>query len=569
MGWFQNLERGVESFFGVRQRQATGALKGGPSPEEPAPATAPEASAPATRLLRDQSQVNGSQRLSTLALTTAAPTESPTIAGLQNQIRQLLGPGVQFTATGGSQWSVQDLQGLLKAAQALPASARPALANTTFIREPVAPDGSCDVAQTDFCGNERLGGPLTISFTDAASKSGQIEDVAVHEFGHAAIGGGRFNPDAIREFGKLSHFVESNGQMVDGHDQSGLESTVDPGAKPLNTTNFVQDVGTNLAEGSAEEDFAESFRNYVLHPDALMAAAPDKFLYLNAQYGKYPASQVQTLAANNKVDLPVVMAELRGSDLRPETLAKIGQTQGLTSAGTSGTAAGNMIAAVTANLSNATFLQQFRSGNAQQALGPAIWGRLSKSEQSLLAQPAYASKLVATVQANSAAPKDDVTDGDVQGMREFASLLVQPPSDAEKIAMFFDPGERFKYVEGLIHNPQVWNNLDPSFKALIDSPKGQDTVRYICNNQNFDKLAGQLWGGVKMFGLFNVGPTQDPKVISNFKANISRIGPAEVQTAEDLAKSDNHKNLDTLSRGLLNLGQALDTANAASQNMAF
>ncbi len=585
MSWFSRFEHRVENFFHPdRMQNLRSRMEHHP---EPAPVSQQVAS-PTTKLVSDSSTVSGSQRLSALAVdheppplgwtasiastavaTAAPPPSGPTVGGLESQIKQILGPGVSFSSTGGSQWSVKDLQGLLSAIQAVPPSVRSNLGNTTFTREPSAPDGSGDVAQTNFGGNEQVGGPLTISFTNAASTSGQFEDIAVHEFGNVAIGGGRFDPDAVREFGKLSHFTNADGTIADGHDSSGLESVT--GTKPLNTTNFVQDAATSLAQGSPEEDYAESFRSYVLHPDDLMKAAPDKFLYLNAQFGKYTPSQVQTMAANDGVDLPMTMAELRNSDLRPDTLNKIGQTQGLSNSGAAGSAAGNVVSTVMANLGNASFVSQFTSGNAQQALGPTLWGQLSQSEQSLLSQPAYASKLLATVKANQAAPADDVTDSDVTAMKNFVNLLMQQPSGWDKAKMFLSSGERSQYIENLIHNPSVWNNLDPSIKNLLNSSKGQDVINTLANNQGITNMMGKIWGGIdiKIFGFTvgHIGPYQDPQTISNMQSNASRIGPAEVEAMNNLIKSDNPQHLDTLANALSNLGQGVDTANAGSANL--
>ncbi len=584
MSWFSRFEHRVENFFHPdRSRHLAARAKHEPAPEQ----ASQQVASPTTKLVSDTSTVSGSQRLSALAFepeavraafkssvaTAAPPSSGPTVPALEGQIQQLLGPGVSFSATGGSQWSVQDLQGLLTAVQALPASARPALANTTFNREPVASDGSSNIAQTNFGGNEQVGGPLTISFTDKASKTGDLADVAAHEFGHAADGGGRFDPNMIREFGKLSHFVKnSDGTMQDGYNNSGMEVATDRGGdKPLNTTNFVQDAGTQMAQTSAAEDYAESFRNYLLHPDDLMKAAPDKFLYLNAQFGKYTPSQVQTMAASDGVDLPMVMAEMRNSDLRPETLAKISQTQGLGNSGSAGSAAGNVVSTVMANLGNSSFVSQFANGNAQQALGPTLWGQLSQSEQSLLSQPAYASKLLATVKANQAAPAEDVSSGDVTAMTNFANLLMQQPSGWDKIKMFASQDERAQYLEGLIHNPSVWDNLDPSLQKLLNSPKGQDVVNTLASNPDITNLAGKLWGGIdiKIFGFTvgHLGPEQDPTTIANMRGNISRIGPAQLELVKSLINSDNHSDLDQLAKGVANLGNAMDMQAGANNCM--
>lgn len=66
----------------------------------------------------------------------------------------------------------------------------------------------------------------------------------------------------------------------------------------------------NGAPLDPREDFGEAFMNYMAAPRELLQASPEKFLFLDAQAGKYSPAQVKQMAAEAGVDLTQVVTGL-------------------------------------------------------------------------------------------------------------------------------------------------------------------------------------------------------------------------------------------------------------------
>lgn len=134
----------------------------------------------------------------------------------------------------------------------------------------------------------------------------RVEEIMTHEMGHHFQLGLKNESYYISEFSKLSNWRETaNNNIADGY-VSGVYSTEDL----LDVYNVLasdgqQDQGryraalspdqrsqrfvSNYAATDPMEDFAESYKTFVLEPAKLMKASPEKFFFINA----LPAIQAQ------------------------------------------------------------------------------------------------------------------------------------------------------------------------------------------------------------------------------------------------------------------------------------
>jgi hypothetical protein len=436
---------------------------------------------------------------------------------------------ILFKESGGASWSAAELAELKRVIDAMSPADRAALANTTFERTRSRPpvNGETEYGETDFT----KAGP-TIYITDKAAgldetgkpvKASVVGDVAAHEIGHVVMGNGRWDSNAVREWGKLSHWVRQGPPetLVNGYDDymSTVNLEANDGAK--DPSNFVSD----YARTAAAEDFAESYRMYLGKPGELLAKAPDKFLYINAQSGKYGSAELKKMAAEQGVDLPFAMAELARTGLRGVTVDNIAKANGL-EIPAQGSGAGDAIELIQEKSTDAAFAAQLKA-DPQAALGPELWNKLSASEQALLKKPEYVQSLLSATAANKTAPKDKITDGDVKGWKKFLTdLLVDPIPQAE----LGNDDLVFGQLIRRLHEPKVWNNLSPEFKQLLDSPKGQQFLRQMADDDNFldfSKLAYKTEVGI-------LGEQQvlKQKQFANLLAHIQRLGPADVDALQ-------------------------------------
>lgn len=543
------------------------------TPPKAAPATASKTAPLAAPPAGDTSTVRAS---SYLAMSAAPPAVAPAAApagrpdasstdpiavkAVLDQVSALI-PGARFTDDGKTKWTVGDAQGLLTVAQGMSAQDRALLRNANIQRVATIPpkpghEGRDNYGDMAFQAVEP-GGPMTIRLADVASRSGVQKEVFAHEIGHAAMGGGRWDANMLREYSKLSNWVRPDGSLFNGYDKAHNPVNFEPGVVAKNPGTIVSDYGTE----DPSEDFAEAYRVFTLNPDELMAKAPDKFLFLNAQSGRFSPAEVQAKAAAAGVDLPLTMATLRQSTLRPETLDKIGTVNGLAQAGTTGSGPGDAIAAIHAKAGDPAFIAQLKK-DPRAALGDDTWNRLSSAEQKLLGNDAYIDRLAKAAASNKAAPKDAISSGDVAALKDFYNWIISnPPDNATKLSMSDEkvlgfpvykfgatPGKspeqaRFDYFNKMLRQPQFWNRLSPEAKALMDSPNGQKGINMLANDQSMKEATKALWGGIKVkipfFGTHYIGGNPDKKVIDHARKAVDRMGAAEVQAWHEMIKNPN------------------------------
>ncbi|MBM3268151.1 MAG: hypothetical protein FJZ01_10935 [Candidatus Sericytochromatia bacterium] len=173
----------------------------------------------------------------------------------------------------------------------------------------------------------------SVILTDTGSNLLVSNRIWAHEIGHQLqLSDGRWNPERIREFSKLSGWTETyesgKSEVFDGIDDRNGRILMfnEKIIKPTRKDNFV----SKYAATAPGEDFAESYSSYLLNPGLLLQKAPEKFLFINAESKKYTQEQVRELATKAKIDLDGVATDLVGkADLKQETLTAIVTTHGL------------------------------------------------------------------------------------------------------------------------------------------------------------------------------------------------------------------------------------------------
>lgn len=315
---------------------------------------------------------------------------------LIDEIHKLVPGGVYLTAGKDASWSIRDLTNLYNILHAMPPGDRQALGGVTFIRahHAQAADGASEAVRKQYgkdaaglleelgAGGEshaveqedgrpgffgRLASGIKSGFVHAvealegflhirilSDKTREAYDgrpqrsiiltdtgsnllvsgrIWAHEIGHQLqLSDGRWNPERIREFSKLSGWTETypvgRSEIYDGiDDRTGRRMIFnDKIVKATRTDNFV----SKYAATDPVEDFAESYSSYLLNPGLLLQRAPEKFLFINAESKKYSTEQVLDLARKANVDLGrVATALVKEGALKQETLNKILATHDL------------------------------------------------------------------------------------------------------------------------------------------------------------------------------------------------------------------------------------------------
>lgn len=153
----------------------------------------------------------------------------------------------------------------------------------------------------------------------------RTEEVLIHEMGHHIQLGLNNEGHYVREFAKLSGWLDtddnqtadgyiqgvySGEQMQDMYDVIASGGQVDagnyihqPACADCRETGFV----TRYAKTDPMEDFAESYKTYVLQPEKLLEVAPQKFLFLNAM----PAIQQRRLGAGKQEKMHYPATQIR------------------------------------------------------------------------------------------------------------------------------------------------------------------------------------------------------------------------------------------------------------------
>lgn len=126
----------------------------------------------------------------------------------------------------------------------------------------------------------------------------RAEEVILHETGHHFQLGLNNEQHYIAEFGKLSNWRESSGKAADGYTHGKFapeelmdvynilasDGQVDAGhySIGLSPQERSQSFVSTYAATDPMEDFAESYKAFVLEPEKLMARSPRKFFFINA-----------------------------------------------------------------------------------------------------------------------------------------------------------------------------------------------------------------------------------------------------------------------------------------------
>ncbi|MBM3275254.1 MAG: hypothetical protein FJZ00_08875 [Candidatus Sericytochromatia bacterium] len=497
---------------------------------------------------------------------TASSTNPADVKVVTDKIKALAGSqNIQFVDDGKTKWSVADAKAIYAVVQKMSPTDRSYLKNATFSREQTLPteNGKPNYGQLKFGAVEK-GGPFTVRLGDIASKDGVIADVAAHELGHAMMGGGRWDGSELREFSKLSHWERPDGTLFNGYDSAYTPINVEPGLTPKQASNMVPchhgDHQTCYAATSPAEDYAESYRAYVQDPNLLMKTAPEKFLYLNANSKAYTPAQVAQFATANGKDLAFEMAELKRSNMRPETSAKIEQANGVAGLGNPGSGAGDLIALVQGKAADPAFAAKLKS-NPAEAVGAALWGKLTPAEQAILKNPAYVDRMLEEARANATAARDGISAQDIAVMKEFFRKVALTELDNstklsmsnEKILGFasYQFGKtpdkrpeqaRFDYFMANLKDPAIWGRLSPDMQKFMSDPETQKGIWNQVNDESAKEAYRRLQGGfsvnLPIFGTQYVGGTPDPKVKAHVARAIDNMGPAELQAWLTLVGSD-------------------------------
>ncbi|HEY9766342.1 MAG TPA: hypothetical protein V6C82_08245 [Chroococcales cyanobacterium] len=515
--------------------------------------------------------------------------EKQVIENLEGEIAKMVPGGVKFEEVGGA-WKVSDLTNLYNSINAVPLGDRSSLAGTTFrragtveksdagysaaVKKSMGQDvsggavgGAADNAgikrQTGLWGKicntfqvykqilsnlftgktlkpEAKGGSAvpTADRAITLTNSGSLVsgDVFAHEIGHQIqMSKGRWDPEKIKEFGKLSQWTESYGDgkeyQADGIDnRTGSQMAFDNSiTQAKKTSNFV----SNYAKTDPAEDFAESYRAYANDPDSLMKAAPDKFLFINSTSRKYSAEEVGEMAKKAGVDLKKVATELVvNSGLKQENLNNILKVQGLTAdknavLNDSQTkkpldALGIATARITAETlkGNQDFIDGLKR-DPQAAIGPVTWSKLSKEERALLSDKQFVGKMVEDVKAGAASQTS--LDNQIhielarQGVKDLMSNMV---NDSKfRSALQQDP-------EKALRDSGIWAKLPAEMREPLIDPK---------NKTAFNAMLDRV-GSVQTMGQFTL---QKGNIEKNITAYVAKLTPESFQTfAQQLGDKD-------------------------------
>lgn len=492
----------------------------------------------------------------------AVQNEQKQVAEIQARITSLVPGGVKFEATDGASWSSTELKNLQEVVEGMSPSDRQALSGMNFVRagqvdmaeggeasankhlgEGFASEGAAAVAKTqgeskgvmgrlgEFARHsaEVLEGIPILRYIGRALKSlfGQqaperaivfgnsgsliSKQIWAHEIGHQVQMVNRgWNPEKIAEFGKLSGWTENYGNgkqyAADGVDnRTGGRMLFDEQVlKAARNDNFV----SKYAMTNPTEDFAESYQAFLSDPKKLMEAAPEKFLFINAQSQKYNASEVKGFAQQTGQDLDAVTTELMlKSGLKQETLNAILTVNGVAAD------KGALISEAASSLSSGDALSQAWAKIATDAKDPQaaarllsdpagslgeVWSKLSPEEQALVADKKFLQARVDELQAGFASYRSsaDAAQNELyrKGISTLMDRLMTDPtyrqtlsqSPAQALSGLSLPAE---VVEAFTQNPGAVAKLGTEIGALMDNASADERKRY---EQNLKKALPNL-----------------------------------------------------------------------------
>ncbi|MBM3266211.1 MAG: hypothetical protein FJZ01_01065 [Candidatus Sericytochromatia bacterium] len=556
----------------IQATVAKAAAKVGATAQKAATKVAATAEKVATQVAQASVQLSLAQESLSVNVNTPV-SQLPTAVGsgvsetqVMNDIARSLGhleaPNWMFGAEEGKTWSMADLQALKATIGKMSEADRKHLMHTSFQRVGTLgmEDGKPDYGHVEFGSTRSLEARSVVKIADVASAEGVVADVAAHEIGHIVMGKGKWDSNSVREFGKLSHWVRG-GQpetLVDGYDEFFRAIDLEAADHPKDAGNFV----SPYAKESAVEDYAESYRYYISNPGELMAKAPDKFLYLNAQSGKYSPEQVQQYANIMGVNLPLAMAELARTDLRPGTLADIAAKNGLAVPGP-GSGAGDAMALIHERAADPAFSAALRS-DPRAALGDELWGRLSPSEQAVFAKPGYAESVLAAAAANRAAPRDAVQDGDVATWRRFMLDLLNDPPAAVKVSLTNageSPESRARKLSDMLHDPKYWGSFSEQTRALFDSANGKAFIGMMASDATTLDITKLAWNTRTISGQYFTGQISTASAhYATIKEYLEGMGPADFDAITKIVSrgvdADTARQISDANRKLAKTGNA-------------
>ncbi|MDB5097510.1 MAG: hypothetical protein JWM80_1931 [Cyanobacteria bacterium RYN_339] len=322
----------------------------------------------------------------------------------------------------------------------------------------------------------------------------RMREVLCHEVGHQVQFGPNTDLGEIREWAKLSGWKNADGTPSNGLDASGNLLDMDPSVRPSRQDNFVYDtfageltpdklqaamaeiadpelkrefattakVQNNIRGAVKEvfgvdargysmtsplEDYAESFRAFHQDTELLVAKAPDKFLYLNAQSGRYTADQVQVFFQRANKDPRKVATDLvANTALNQDTVNRLFKVNGLSAdvqaLGASARkqlAAGNvsdpfraafLLVQEKVAAKDLGFIGTFTQ-DAAKALG-AGWAKLTPAQQAQFATVEKRQAMVQKMQVGLASAatlsNQGHTDIQDQALRDLAAILLKNPT---------------------------------------------------------------------------------------------------------------------------------------------
>ncbi|MNR81324.1 hypothetical protein D3C72_120650 [compost metagenome] len=512
---------------------------------------------------------------------------------LKREISSLV-PGGVTVADAGAKWSASDLAALHDVIKAMPAADRQALSGMVFEREGALAmkggdyhsnvkslfkgedltsgsigGGAYFGAQSTDGGEEKPGGlrgmfskirdffrnlgikifkPLMNEEQIAQFKSqapeGKIvlthsgsmvaKDLLAHEVGHMVqMNGGRWDPAKIKEFSQLSGWTEQyqdgTREIADGIDnRTGEMLKYESGiVKPTRDDNFV----SQYAKADPIDDFAESYRAYLNDPSSLMAAAPEKLLFVNAQSGKYTRDEVAQLAQKAGVDLQDVFTNLvLDGNLKQETLNAISEMNGVQadkrriSSGaeaSNGDALAEATSKITAKaiVGDTGFVNQLLS-NPQAALGAELWESLSADEQDMLKDREFVRGIVSDLGAGRASAASAGLSIKIEiareGVRDTFSLLGGTDGKAQQFrtALAADP-------ELALKKAGLWDKLPEELRKPFVDPANRQAVQQLAQAVSASQPSGKMGWLIKV-GNQSVSPEVAGK---NLESYVKQLQP--------------------------------------------
>ncbi|MFP5501979.1 MAG: hypothetical protein ACLGIN_05780, partial [Candidatus Sericytochromatia bacterium] len=393
----------------------------------------------------------------------------------------------------------------------------------------------------------------------------RMKEVLTHEIGHQVQFGKEVDPAAIKEWSKLSGWKGQDGAFASGLGADGRLMGFDPSVRPARSDNFVYEtfvddldpkavkiaadaitdpelkaeflhtaqIKRNMRGAIEEtfgvkalgysmtsplEDYAESFRAFYLDTELLVRKAPDKFLFLNAQSGRYTAEQVKVFFDRaGKDPQAVATAMLKDTELTQETIDRVFKVNGLAADTQAlGKAASKLLSGAEAlppfrraflelqkrvGERDLAFIGAFTKDPAQ-AFGQ-VWEQMSTAERGMFSSPAQRQEIVQKMRAGqmsfSSGASQALKQMEVESIRGLAASLMEPGFLAE---LHQSPATAIAGLPGHADMP-------PALKAALGKPETQEGLKRFADALQTLVNADQMWllggGDLKAKMMENLG----------------------------------------------------------------